>query len=110
MNRRQMRLDTDSIAEHLPIFKEKLLHGQKKDLRIILGWDNINLLFGQLDTDVVIEYTLAIQFLVDGPGGQELLYDKIRMITSGNVETKNDKIKVEIVNMKPDPTGSHMNR
>jgi hypothetical protein len=55
-----MKLDTDSIAEHLPIFKEKLKHGQNKDLRIIMRFDDIKLLFGQLDTDVVIQYILEI--------------------------------------------------
>ena len=105
-----MGLNTDDVAAHLPIFKEKLGHGSPKNLRIVLGWENIHLLFGQLDSDVVLEYTLAVQFLVDGPGGQELLYDKIQMVSSANIETNNDKIKVDILNMKPDPTGSHMNR
>lgn len=109
-DRARMGLNTDDIAKHLPIFKEKLGHGAPKDLRIVLGFDNIHLLFGQFDTDVVLEYTMAIQFLVDGPGGQELIYDTIQMVASANVETNNDKISVDILNLKPDPTGSHQNR
>ena len=67
-------------------------------------------MFGQLDSDVVLEFTLAIQFVVDMPGGQELLHDRIQMVSSANIETDNDHIKVEILNLKPDPTGSHANR
>jgi hypothetical protein len=32
------------------------------------------------------------------------------MITSGNIATENDQIKIDILNMKPDPTGAHMKR
>jgi len=65
-----------------------------------MTFSNIVVLFGQFDTDAVIEYTLNIEFNIEG--GQELLYDEIHMITSADIESENDVVLIKILNNKID--------
>jgi hypothetical protein len=48
--------------------------------------------------------------MIDGPGGQELMYDELRMISSADVTSNNDMVYPKVINLKLDPTGSHSAR
>jgi hypothetical protein len=62
-------------------------------------------MFGQFDTDVVIEYQINLGFMDDNTG-EELLYDEIRMVTSADIEAQNDIVMINLLNNKID-TASH---
>jgi len=47
----------------MPIFKEKV--GPNKMLKIKTSYKDINVMLGQFDVDVIIEYTLCISFYLD---------------------------------------------
>lgn len=55
-------------------------------------------MFGKYDTDIVIEYTMNIAFVQEG--GKELLYDEIPMISSIDLEAKNDVMFPKLLNNK----------
>lgn len=96
-----VQLNTQSIYEHLPIFQNKLgQNSQPMPLKLKISYSNVEVMFGQFDVDMILKYKLNIAFLIDG--GRELLYDEISMITSADVESKNDIVYIKMLNNKID--------
>jgi len=62
-SRNDIKLNTTSIAEHIPIFQDKF--GKNKPLKIQLGFKEPKILFGQFDSDVIVEYVMKIAFIAD---------------------------------------------
>ena len=51
---------TTSIKKYIPIFENKL--GKNMDLHLDLSFKYINVLFGQYDTHIILEYTVCLDF------------------------------------------------
>jgi len=84
----------------MPIFERKL--GKNKPLKMNISFSHIQAFFGKFDTDVVLDYVMNIAFSVDKVGGEEIIFDQIRMITSANIKTDNDLMFIDILNHKLD--------
>jgi hypothetical protein len=54
------KFDTTTVAQQIPIFQEKL--GDDVPLEMTLHYKDIKVLFGQYDTDVILEYTACMLF------------------------------------------------
>jgi hypothetical protein len=108
-NVRGIKLDSESISPHLPLFKNKLGGGnvfESKDhtdgptkLRTMFTFKDINVEFGLFDTDVIVDYTLCLSF-IDDSTNKELIYDELRMVTSMNVRLESDIEFIHILNHK----------
>lgn len=64
----------------MPLFKQKL-GDEAKPMRVLLRFKDINVLFGQHNTDVIFEYTMMMTIMEDRENAPELMYDEVRMIT-----------------------------
>lgn len=93
------KFDTSTIALQIPIFQEKL--GDGVELEMMLHYKDINVLFGQYDTDVIFEYTACMLFRKK-EDKTELLYDEVKMILSMDVTADNDILNIKILNLKHD--------
>ena len=82
--------DTVSLAKQMPIIN-KVFKGAKKDLRFIIHFKDINCLFGQYDTDVILEYTMMLQIFEENME-RELFFDEMRFVTSLDMHSKDDVI------------------
>lgn len=71
-------------------------------MRIETSYKDINVMLGQFDVDVIIEYTLCIAFFQDDSKSKELLYDELKMVTSFNVKIDDDIAFITILNNKLD--------
>ena len=94
------KFDTTTVALQIPIFEEKL--GPDVELEMTLHYKDINVLFGQYDTDVIFEYTACMQFKEKDNHNKELLYDEVKMILSMDVTADNDILHIKILNLKHD--------
>lgn len=98
-----LKFDTSAFAKHIPIFEEKL--GKNKPLRAQISFKNVNVIFGQYDSDIIIDYTACLSFSTDsskkdGSKSNELLYDEIKMVTSMNMKAENDVLFMELLSHK----------
>lgn len=93
-----LKFDTTNFAKHIPIFKEKL--GNNKPLRVKITYKDVNALFGQFDTDIILDYTMCLSFSLDAIGSKELLYDEVKMITSMNMKAEDDILFITLLNHK----------
>ena len=57
---------------------------------------DIDVKLGQFDSDIVLTYTLTMNWSLDLLKSTSLLKDEVRFITSANVNTKNDAAFIEI--------------
>jgi hypothetical protein len=69
-----------------------------------LHYKDIKVLFGQYDTDVILEYTACMQFQ-NSTNQAELLYDEVKMILSLDMTAKDDILFIKILNLKHDIDG-----
>lgn len=101
-----IKFDTTSLREYLPIFHQKLGGGQ--ELKMDLHFKNIKTMFGQYNTDMILEYTACFSIYPDNRSERrserELIYDEIPMITSMDVRSKNDVLYINMINNKIDYT------
>ena len=95
-----LEFNTSSIASQLPIFEE--LVGENVPLKLTLHWKDISVLFGQYDTDIILEYTVCMGWKADLLGSRIFLFDELRMITTLDLKMENDQINIEILNHKLD--------
>ena len=80
---------TESIYEHLPLFAQKL--GNNTKMAVTVQLKDISILFGQFDSDVIVEYTLATQWSSDNKNVlSEVMYDELKIMTSFDLSTNND--------------------
>jgi len=93
-----IKFDTTNFAKYIPTFKNKV--GEKKPLKVKASISHVDVKLGQFDCDVRLEYTLNLGWYLDLLGSPELLYDEIRMVTSFNIETKDDVANVTVQDNK----------
>lgn len=103
---------TSSLRKHIPLFYQKL--GKNKKLRLDLSFKDIKVLFGNFDTDVIMEYTMVMDWKPDdaqagkkGKKGQKgnaetIFYDEVRMVSTGMLEVTDDVGYLNILNHKLD--------
>lgn len=99
-----IKTDTSSIAQHLPLFQQKI--GPNKPLLVKLNAKDFKITFGQFDCDMILDYTLDITVFNDQAEkkssrgkkddgkkkNNELFHDEIKFVTSLDMETDNDDI------------------
>ena len=66
-----------------------------------MKFKDVTVQFGKFDADVVLEYTLCLQYTL-AETGEELLYDELKMITSMTVRAEDDIVFIEILKHKID--------
>jgi hypothetical protein len=93
-----LKFTTTSIKKHLPIFEERL--GKNRPLKWEITIKDAKVLFGQFDSDMILDYTMAVSFSLDQSDALELFYDELDMVTSLNLEAENDLLQIEIQNHK----------
>jgi len=90
--------------------------GAKKPLHLDLGFKEITVLYGQYDTNVILEYTVCLDFKPDDPGSykegkktdnhhgnaETVFYDELHLITTLEVDVKNDLMNLKILQHKLD--------
>jgi hypothetical protein len=92
--------NTTFLAPQLPLFQEKL--GEDVPLKLKLHWKDIKVLFGQYDSDIILEYTACMSWKMDLLGSREFLYDEMPMITSMDVKMENDRAYIYLLTHKHD--------
>lgn len=97
-----LEFDSTSLAEHLPMF-EKVV-GKHKPMKMDLSFENIKVLFGQYDTNVILTYDMGICFKLDGHNQHCLIQDELPMVTSMNMEADDDILMINLLNHKLDIT------
>lgn len=93
-----LKFDTSAFAKHIPIFEEKL--GPNKPLRSKISFKNVNVIFGQYDSDIIIDYTTCLSYSLDTLGSSEIFYDEINMVTSMNMKAENDVLFIDLLSHK----------
>jgi len=63
---------------------------------------NIDVKFGQFDTDIIISYTLCIDFKEDKEHNKSVFYDELKMVTTGMMKTQNDIMVFNVISHKLD--------
>lgn len=94
------KFNSTTIAQQIPIFQEKL--GDDIPIQLTLSFKDVNVIFGQYDTDMILEYTAQLRFHEYGATGQELLYDELKMITSMDMTADDDILYIKLLNHKLD--------
>ena len=84
----------------MPLFQDKL--GEDVPLNMYLHMKNPKVLLGQYDTDLIIEYTLAMQWYNHN---KEIMYDELPIITSMDMKMKDDVMFIKLLNHKLDVDG-----
>lgn len=89
-------MDSTTVGYYMPLFIEKL--GKGKPLHAWLNFKDIDVKFGQYDTDMIFSYTLCMRFREDTgetketkakgtvPDLKDLFYDELRIVTTGSVK------------------------
>jgi len=62
--------------------------GKDVPLAAEVRFKNFNVMFGQYDTDVIIEYTLTVDFRKHEKDAKSVFYDELKMVTTGQIVTK----------------------
>jgi len=78
------------MKKHIPLFSDKI--GENKALKVITSVSHIEVKLGQLDLDIILDYTLHFSVHNANHGSRELMYDEVRFSTFANIGTSNDKI------------------
>jgi len=63
-----------------------------------IDFKDVKVLFGQFDSDIILDYTMLIRFTLDQSDSLELFYDEVKMITSMNMEADNDVLFINAQN------------
>jgi len=93
-------MNTTSVGKFIPLFKEKL--GRNKPLQLFLDFKNIDVKFGEYDTDVILSYTACVSFRLDKPKAKTLFYDELKIVTTGQVRQEDNVLYVKILSHKLD--------
>lgn len=97
--RKDLDFDTNSMQHWLPIFTDKL--GPNVPLKFDIDMKDIKVIFGQYDSNLIVEYKLNYRFYGMKPNKQTLLIqDQLSMITSLNVESDDDILFPTVLNHK----------
>ena len=91
-----MVMDSTTVGQYMPLFTEKL--GKGKPLHAWLQFKNIDVKFGQYDTDIILSYTACLRFREDTGATKEtkakgtvadlkdLFYDELPIVTTGSLK------------------------
>jgi len=102
------KFDTSNFADHIPLFRHKL--GERKLLSAMIGFKDVKVLFGQFDTDMILDYTLTFKIFKGEGTNDEIFYDELKMITSLNVKTDDDIVYINILKNKLDVNTKFLQR
>lgn len=80
-----LEFDTTSLQHFLPIFSDRV--GPNVPLELEVDFKNIKVMFGQYDSNVIVDYQLNFRFYSKGRAGAKnlLIQDKLNMITAMNI-------------------------
>lgn len=96
-NTTDLLFDSSSVSPFLKIFKERL--GPNVQLMLKIQFKDVKVLFGQYDSNVLLEYTLIYEFYFKTASYYQLIiYDSLKMITSLNIKSDYDLIYPSILN------------
>lgn len=87
---------TTSLGKHFPLLEKKL--GKNRELHGFATFKDIQVIFGNFDTDVILSYTAAFQINMEN--GDEVIYDELKMVTSAKVSSENDRVFVTLLKNK----------
>lgn len=90
--------DTSAMANHIPIFLEKI--GPNKPLKAVVEFANIGVTLGQFGCDIIMDYTLKFSIMSDDAKSTELLYDEVHFTTAANINTENDIVHIAVQSNK----------
>jgi hypothetical protein len=90
--------------------------GAKKPLHLDLSFKDITVLYGQYDTNIIMEYTVCLDFKPDDPGSyksgkasdeghgnaETVFYDELHLISTIELDVKNDLMNIKILQHKLD--------
>lgn len=102
--------DTNFLEQDIPMFAQKL--GKDTALRLKLGFKDVAIQFAPNNGEpphIVTNYKMHITFLDDATG-QELLYDELPMLTTFNVDDREDIILPYILENKIDAENKYSRR
>ena len=71
-------------------------------MKLTIHKKDINILFGQYDTDIILEYTACMSWKTDLLGSKEFMYDELKMITSMDMRMEDDRMYFHVLNHKID--------
>lgn len=100
-------MDTSTVAQFIPIFEQK--SGVNIPMITYVNFKDIDVKFGEYDTDVIITYTANLSFRKDeGTPGKEpiLLEDELRLITSGSIRQDDNVLYMKVLSHKLDHSSS----
>jgi hypothetical protein len=92
-----IKFDSSYIAPQIPLFEEKL--GENVTLALDIHMKNAEVILGQFDTDMIVEYTLCMSWFASS---KEVLYDEVKMISSMDMTSENDILYIKLLNHKLD--------
>jgi hypothetical protein len=80
---RNFDFTTSSIAKYgkVPLFERKM--GKDVKLAAELRFKDVSVMFGQYDTDVIMEYTMMLDVRKHEKDAESVFYDELRMVTTG---------------------------
>lgn len=79
-----LEFDTTSLKHWIPILEEKV--GPNEPLEMEIRLENIQVMFGQYDSNVLLDYRLHYNFLSQR-NKKLLISDTVHMITAMNIKT-----------------------
>ena len=59
---------------------------------MFVNFEEFDVKFGKNGVDMTFDYIMYVQFFLDIPKTKEYLADKIHMVTTGNLQSKNDRV------------------
>lgn len=87
---------TTSLGKHFPLLEKKL--GKNRELHGYATAKDIQVIFGNFDTDVILSYTVCFQLNLDN--GDEIIYDELKMVTSAKVKSEDDRVFITLLKNK----------
>ena len=102
--------DTNFLEQDIPMFAERLDSDTPLNLKV--GFKDVAVQFAPNDDDpphIVLNYKMHVTFLDDSTG-KELLYDELPMLTTFNVDDREDIILPYILENKIDDENKYSRR
>uniref|UniRef100_A0A7S3IHA3 Uncharacterized protein n=2 Tax=Strombidium inclinatum TaxID=197538 RepID=A0A7S3IHA3_9SPIT len=98
-----LKFDTTLLKDYIPVLYKKV--GKDVDLTLVLEFEKIKTIFGQYDSDVIVEYELIFTF-VNKASNEVILKDRFPMISVLDIDTDHDIVYYRLLNHKIDNENS----
>lgn len=99
-----LKWDTTTLAEHIPLFEEH--YGADSEMELNVHFTNLNVIFGQYDSDIIIEGEAIMEIINLGGGISKglmtLMKDKQSFIATMDLQTKDDIMYFDLLNVRLD--------